>query len=127
MSTAPDFAPPLWESACFPGFWAGVRFLSSLLVAPSRYFRISTGELNRVVRDAVARHAPPGKMSALKFYYTTQVGVAPPTFVFFVNKPELVHFTYQRYLENQLREFHPFEGTPIRLIFKPRSEDRYGK
>ena len=96
-------------------------------VNESRYFRISTGELNRVVRDAIARHAPPGKMSALKFYYTTQVGVAPPTFVFFVNKPELVHFTYQRYLENQLREFYPFEGTPIRLVFKPRSEDRYGK
>lgn len=96
-------------------------------VNEARYFRISTGELNRIVRDAVARHSPPGKMSALKFYYTTQVGVAPPTFVFFVNKPELVHFTYQRYLENQLREFYPFEGTPIRLIFKPRSEDRYGK
>ena len=93
----------------------------------SRYFRIGTGELNRVVRDAVARHSPPGKMSALKFYYTTQVGVAPPTFVFFVNKPELVHFTYRRYLENQLREYYPFEGTPIKLIFKPRSEDRYGK
>ena len=96
-------------------------------VNESRHHRVSTGELNRIVRDAVAKHQPPGKASKLKFFYTTQVGVAPPTFVFFVNKPELVHFTYQRYLENQLRQFFPFMGTPIKLIFRARSEDRYGK
>ena len=96
-------------------------------VNESRYFRISTGELNRVMRDAIARHAPPGKASRLKFFYVTQAGVAPPTFVFFVNYPELVHFTYRRYLENKLREVYEFTGTPIRLVFKARSEDRFGK
>jgi GTPase len=51
--------------------------------------------------------------------------VAPPTFVFFVNKPQWVHFGYQRYLENQLRETFPLQGTPIRMIFRARSEDRF--
>lgn len=96
-------------------------------VNESRYMRVSTGELNRVVRDAIARHAPPGQMSRLKFYYTTQAAVAPPVFVFFVNYPELVHFTYRRYLENKLRERYAFTGTPIRMVFKSRSEDRFGK
>ncbi len=96
-------------------------------VNESRHHRVSTGELNRVVRDAVAKHQPPGKSSKLKFFYVTQVGVAPPVFVFFVNNPELVHFTYQRYLENQIRQFFPFMGTQIKLIFRARSEDRYGK
>ncbi len=96
-------------------------------VDESRHHRVSTGELNRIVRDAVARHQPPGKASKLKFFYVTQVGVAPPTFVFFVNNPELVHFTYQRYLENQIRQFFPFMGTQIKLIFRARGEERYGK
>ena len=96
-------------------------------VNESRYFRVSTGELNRLVREAVARHAPPGKASRLKFFYATQAGVAPPTFVFFVNHPDLVHFTYRRYLENQLRAQYDFTGTPIRLVFKARSEDRFGR
>ncbi|HFC12270.1 MAG TPA: ribosome biogenesis GTPase Der [Anaerolineae bacterium] len=96
-------------------------------VNESRYVRINTGELNRVVRTAVARHAPPGQMSRLKFYYVTQAAVAPPVFIFFVNYPELVHFTYRRYLENQLREQYAFTGTPIRLVFRARSEERFGK
>ncbi len=96
-------------------------------VNESRYTRVSTGELNRVIRDAIARHAPPGQMSRLKFYYTTQAAVAPPVFVFFTNYPELVHFTYRRYLENKLREHYAFTGTPIRMVFKSRSEERFGK
>ena len=91
-------------------------------VNESRHHRIGTGELNRILRTAVARHTPPGKMSRLKFLYITQVGVAPPTFICFVNQPELVHFTYRRYLENQIREAFPYEGTPIKLIFRARSE-----
>ncbi len=96
-------------------------------VNESRYTRIGTGELNRVMRDAIARHAPPGQMSRLKFYYTTQAAVAPPVFVFFTNYPEMVHFTYRRYLENKLREQYAFTGTPIRMVFKSRSEERFGK
>lgn len=93
-------------------------------VNEARYQRISTGQLNRLLRDALAKHAPPGKASRLRFFYVTQAGVAPPTFVFFVNYPELVHFTYRRYLENQIRNTFPFIGTPIRLIFRARTEEK---
>ncbi len=97
-------------------------------VSEGRALRIPTGELNKLMREAVSQHAPPGKAGLrVKFFYATQVSVAPPTFVFFVNKPEWVHFSYQRYLENQIRAAYPFPGTPIKLIFRPRSEDRFGK
>ncbi|MCO5188295.1 MAG: ribosome biogenesis GTPase Der [Anaerolineae bacterium] len=93
-------------------------------VNEARYRRIATGELNRLVRDAVMTHTPPRKgKKRLKFLYTTQVSVAPPTIVFFVNDTELVHFSYERYLENQIRSAFPFPGTPLRLIFRNRSED----
>jgi GTPase len=93
----------------------------------ARHKRIPTGELNRLVRDVVARHPPPQKGGIrVKFFYATQAETVPPTFVFFVNKPEWVHFTYQRYLENRIRELEPFTGTPIRLRFRARSEDRTG-
>ena len=57
--------------------------------------------------------------------YVTQADVAPPTFVFFVNDPELMHFSYERYIENKLREEFEFEGTAIKLVFRPRSSDRH--
>ncbi len=96
-------------------------------VSEARSLRIPTGVLNKLMRDAVSKHAPPGKAGMhVKFFYATQVSVAPPTFVFFVNKPEWVHFSYQRYLENQIRADYPFPGTPIKLIFRARSEDRFG-
>lgn len=96
-------------------------------VSEARHKRITTGELNRLVRDAVARHPPPQKGGVrVKFFYATQAETVPPTFVFFVNKPEWVHFSYQRYLENRIREIEPFTGTPIRLRFRARSEDRTG-
>ncbi|MCA9933081.1 MAG: ribosome biogenesis GTPase Der [Ardenticatenaceae bacterium] len=92
-----------------------------------RHLRISTGQLNKLVRDATIKHPPPSKAGVrVKFFYTTQVAVAPPTFVFFVNKPDWVHFGYQRFLENRLREEFAFRGTPIRMIFRARSEDRFG-
>lgn len=91
-------------------------------VNESRFHRIGTGILNRILRDALLKHAPPGQMSRLRFYYVTQVSVAPPVFVFFVNRPQLVHFTYRRYLENRIREEYPFPGTPIRLVFRARDE-----
>lgn len=98
-----------------------------LEVDDARHQRISTADLNKFIREAVANHAPPAKGRVpLKFYYATQVGVTPPTFVFFVNKPELMHFGYERYLENRLRELYPFTGTPIKFIFRARSEERFG-
>jgi GTP-binding protein len=96
----------------------------ALAVQEARSRRISTGELNRVVGDAITKHAPPSKKGKrLRIYYATQVGVAPPAFVFFVNDPELVHFTFQRYLENQLRDAFGFEGSPLRMIFRSRRRD----
>ena len=93
-------------------------------VNEARYRRIPTGELNRYLQNSLAQHPPPGKGGKrLKFFYMTQAGVAPPTFVFFVNKPDWLHFSYQRYLENQLREMFAFPGTHIRLIFRGRDED----
>jgi GTP-binding protein len=93
-------------------------------IAEQRTFRIATGELNRLIREAISAHpAPSRKGKPLKFFYATQAEVAPPTFVLFVNDPELVHFTYERFLENQIREVHPFKGTPLRLQFRKRAQD----
>jgi GTP-binding protein len=95
----------------------------ALQVQEERLRRISTGELNRLLREAVAKSPPKGgQRQRLKFYYATQAGVDPPTFVFFVNERKLVHFTYERYLENTLRERYGFLGTPLRLIFRSRGE-----
>ena len=81
--------------------------------------RISTGELNRLVSQAVER-TPPAvvKGRRAKIRYATQAGVAPPTFVFFATDPASIHFSYRRYLENRLREAYGFDGTPIRLVFR---------
>jgi len=99
-----------------------------LEVNEARYQRVPTGQLNKLMREAVTRHSPPSKGGKrVKFFYATQPSVAPPVFVFFVNKPEWVNFSYRRYLENRLRESFAFTGTPIRLVFRPRSEDRFGK
>lgn len=85
--------------------------------------RISTGVLNEAFMDAVSVTEPPSKNGKrLKIYYVTQANVAPPTFILFVNDDKLVHFSYQRYLENAIRKTFDFEGTPIRLIFRNRSK-----
>lgn len=98
-----------------------------LEVNEARYQRVQTSALNKFMREAVAQHPPPGKGGRrVKFFYATQASVAPPTFVFFVNKPDWVNFGYKRYLENRLRELWPFVGTPIRMFFRARSEDRFG-
>lgn len=97
-------------------------------VFEARFRRIPTGQLNRLMRDAISRHPPPQKRGIrVKFTYVTQASVDPPTFVFFVSKPDWVHFTYRRYLENRIREEYPFPGTPIRLVFRARSEDRFSE
>ncbi len=94
---------------------------TGFLVVQERQRRVSTGALNKILREAVASHPPaskPGKW--LKFYYATQADISPPTFVFFCNDPAQVHFSYRRYLENQLRETFGFSGTPLRLSFRGR-------
>lgn len=87
--------------------------------------RISTGKLNEILGAATARVQPPtDKGKRLKIYYMTQASVCPPTFVFFVNNAQLFHFSYQRYLENQIREVFGLEGTPIRFIIRERGEGK---
>lgn len=86
--------------------------------------RISTGRLNELLSYATARVQPPSdKGKRLKLYYMTQPSVKPPTFVCFCNNKELFHFSYQRYLENQIREAFGLDGTPIRLIIRERGEN----
>jgi len=87
--------------------------------------RVPTGELNRLVGDAVARSEPPAaKGRRPKLFYATQAGIAPPTFVFFARDADAVHFSYRRYLENRLRDAFGFLGTPIRLVFRERATVR---
>ncbi len=86
--------------------------------------RISTGILNDVVSKAVLMNEPPiVALKRMKIFYVTQIGTKPPTFIFFVNDPALLHFSYQRYLENRLRDSFDFKGTGIKLIFRQRKED----
>ncbi|AZP05310.1 ribosome biogenesis GTPase Der [Jeotgalibaca ciconiae] len=86
-------------------------------VSKSQNQRISSSLLNDVLMDAIARNpTPTDKGRRLKIYYITQVGVKPPTFVLFVNDPELLHFSYERFIENQIRNTFNFEGTPFKVI-----------
>jgi GTP-binding protein len=93
-------------------------------VADQHAMRVATSVLNQVIGDAVAINPPPAERSRrLKIYYVTQASVKPPTFVFFVNEPEAMHFSYLRYLENKLREAFGFEGTPLNLVVRGRKEE----
>lgn len=93
------------------------------VVSNANALRISTGVLNDVLADAIIRVQPPtDKGKRLKIFYMTQVSVRPPTFVFFVNSAELFHFSYQRYLENRIRETFSLQGTPIRFIIREKSD-----
>jgi GTP-binding protein len=117
--------------------WADIVFASALTgqrverilrearrVAEERYRRVPTADLNRVVADAVRAHPPSHVRNRLpKILYATQAAVAPPTFVIFVNDPELIHFSYRRYLENRIRGEYGFLGTPIRLVFRARESE----
>lgn len=95
----------------------------ALQVRQERLKRVSTGQLNHVMAEALRRHQPMSSSGRLlKLRYVTQVAVDPPTFVLFVNDPELVHFSYRRFLENQIREQFGFSGTAIRLFFRASSE-----
>lgn len=93
-------------------------------VAQQNSMRISTGMLNDVLAEATTRVQPPtDKGKRLRIYYMTQPSTNPPTFVCFVNRADLFHFSYQRYLENQLRETFGLEGTPIRFIIREKGEN----
>ncbi len=88
------------------------------------HLRISTGALNDILGEAMMRVQPPtDRGRRLKIYYMTQIQVAPPTFVLFCNEAELFHFSYQRYIENCLRETYTFKGTPIKLIIRQKGDD----
>jgi GTP-binding protein len=116
-----DFAPIVSISAK-TGQRVGRVLESAVDVWGERRKRIPTGELNRLLGDAVRRQVPPlVKNKRPKIFYATQAAVAPPTFVIFAREAGSVHFSYRRYLENQLREAYGFDGTPIRLVFRERS------
>ena len=87
--------------------------------------KISTGLLNQILGEIIAQNpVPTRKGRAVKINYGTQIGQAPPKFVFFANNPELVHFSYQRYIENKLRDYFGFEGCPIDIIFNKKNENQ---
>jgi len=87
--------------------------------------RVTTSELNQVFSEAVENHhAPLFQGKRVKFYYATQVGTKPPAFVIFTNRPEGIHFSYERYLANRLREAFGFAGTPLNLIFRGRERKK---
>lgn len=93
------------------------------MVSENHAMRVATGVLNEIMAEAVAMQQPPSdKGKRLRLYYITQVSVKPPTFVIFVNDKELMHFSYTRYIENQIRETFGFRGTPLRFIIRERSE-----
>ena len=116
------YAPIVFISA-LTGQRVGRLFELINYVNDQSAMRIPTGTLNSLLGDAVARVQPPtDKGRRLKLYYMTQTGVRPPTFIVFCNDRELFHFSYQRYLENQLRSTFGLEGTPIRLIIRQRGE-----
>jgi GTP-binding protein len=116
------YAPVMYTSAKMG--WGVDKIMPQVRrIYRERLKRLSTAVVNSVVQQAVAAHSLPRKGNRqLKILYATQAEVNPPTFVFFVNYPQLMHFSYQRYLENRLRQSFGFEGTPIRFVFKTRGE-----
>ncbi|MBR4308767.1 MAG: ribosome biogenesis GTPase Der [Oscillospiraceae bacterium] len=116
------YAPVLFISA-LTGQRVGKLYELINYVADQSAMRITTGMLNNILADATARVQPPtDKGRRLKIYYMTQVGVKPPHFVIFCNDARLFHFSYQRYLENQIRGVFGLEGTPIRITIRQKGE-----
>ena len=118
-----DYAPVLFVSAL-----SGQRLntvwdtVDHVYVQASR--RITTGALNEVIGEAQMSLQPPRSSGRqLRIYYATQQGVLPPTFILFVNDEKLMHFSYERYLENQMRKAFGFAGTPIRMLLRERTKE----
>ena len=121
------FAPyaPIIFSAAKNRYHVNQILEQALKIWQTRQQRVQTSQLNEVIRQAVQRHRPPVVQGRpMRIYYVTQAEVSPPTFVFFVNDPSLLHFSYQRYLENQLRQTFGFDGTAIRMEFRERQSER---
>ncbi|CAA9558192.1 MAG: GTP-binding protein EngA [uncultured Thermomicrobiales bacterium] len=120
-----DFLPyaPLVFISAKLGQRVGQVIDTALTVIKEREKRVSTAALNKMLKDAVAKHQPPSRPGKwVKFFYATQADVAPPTFIFFCNDPKQIHFSYRRYIENELREAFGFQGTPLRISFRSRRE-----
>mgnify|MGYP000909457405 FL=1 len=116
------YAPVLFISA-LTGQRVNKLFELINIVANQSAMRITTGMLNNILEDATARVQPPtDKGRRLKIYYMTQTGIKPPNFVIFCNSRELFHFSYQRYIENQLRTVFGLEGTPIRIVIRQKGD-----
>ncbi len=116
---------PIFFASAKTGYHVQSLLETALNISDMRFLRVPTSRLNEVVQDAIRRYRPATiRGKPLKVFYATQIRVNPPTFVFFVNDPQAVHFGYERYLENQLRQAFSFKGTAIRLQFKarPKSE-----
>jgi len=121
-----DYAPVLTVSALTKQRIGKIYGLIDEVYGQGR-IRVSTAELNELLEAATASHPPRMyKGRRLKFYYATQTSVAPPTFVMFVNRPEGVHFSYVRYLENRLRDAYGFNGNPVRIILRRRRRGNEG-
>ncbi len=118
-----SYAPVAFCSA-LKGTGIGAFLETAIHAAENHSMRIPTGELNRLIRDAVDSRPYNTKGRSLKVKYATMASVQPPTIVLFVNDTELMHFSYQRYLENQLRKTYRLEGTPIKIICRKASKDR---
>jgi GTP-binding protein len=117
-----SYAPLVYTSAKF-GEGVDRVMPQAFQVYEERQKRVPTAGVNNLVKEAVAAHNLPRKgKKRLKILYATQAEVSPPTFVFFVNDPALIHFSYRHYLENRLRQSFGFAGTPLRLVFKTRGE-----
>jgi len=117
------YAPLIFVSALTGQRLYSELFKQIVYVDNQAKTRITTGLLNDMQNDAEARHQPPSdKGKRLKIYYVTQSGVQPPTFVYFCNDAELFHFSYQRYLENRIRETFGFKGTPIKIVVRERGD-----
>ena len=120
-----DYAPVLFISA-LTGQRIHTVLETAVRVQEERLVRIPTSELNRIIREALLSHPPQTKQPRpLKIFMAQQVRVDPPTFLLHVNDKNLLHFTYERYLENQIRQVYPFVGTPIRISVRERA--RKGK
>jgi GTP-binding protein len=118
------YAPVVFASAK-TGYHVGSILENARRIYETRHIRVPTAQLNEVVRGAIQRHHPGAVQGRpLRIFYVTQAEISPPTFVFFVNDPSLVHFSYERYLENALRQMFGFEGTVIRMQFRPRATER---
>jgi GTP-binding protein len=117
-----DYVPLLFISAK-TGQRVDQVLPTALRVQEERLARITTGALNRILQNAQDLHSPTSRTGTnIKLFYGTQVRTDPPTFMIYCNNPQLAHFTYLRFLENQIRKEYPYTGTPIRIVLKPRHD-----